>query len=395
MKYYTLIIIGFILIQSLIQSKKTGNKKNSHKHHTHSHSHSKSNEICAIEAKNYVNGHVLHIVMEMFVQNLSCSFCDTFSDDGYKTYYTYSPPCEHNRHYQFVVVYSDFKKEVIISFSGPTTEHLKYFSSIYESGFVQIPELDGIQIEREYWTVYSEYFRELLAEILEKFKESGRSHYRFIFVGHSVGGSLSTLAAYDMVFSNILLKTAHSPIAYVYGPLRIGDDSFERKINALKLKIIKIIRKDDYVTVMPRCIWKNGSFTCYDNRRILKNVPELRTYFKRYLTPSVVGIRRRNPFRLPFRFKETSSKVHSSRNPIQANHSWVNGNLVLDNRKVLENVLRQPFIQSIGKTYLYNGPSFGDYNVCRNCGTQFEIPLNVDPSVHANYYGTYMETCDR
>lgn len=191
------------------------------------------------------------------ISDFKCEFCNEFAED-YATYFIHSAMYNNNRLFQLVVVYSDTKREIVISFSGPKTA----LKEIYESGYVMIPELGNIKMEREFWEVYSLNFRQVLSQKIQQITESGRGDYTFIFLGHSAGGSLATLAAYDMVNSNVVIKTATSPKVYTYGQLSIGDDKFVKKVNKV-LKVVRIVKHNDYVArSVKTCNENNGRYVC-------------------------------------------------------------------------------------------------------------------------------------
>ena len=211
------------------------------------------------------------------ISDFKCEFCNEFAED-YATYFIHSAMYNNNRLFQLVVVYSDTKREIVISFSGPKTA----LKEIYESGYVMIPELGNIKMEREFWEVYSLNFRQVLSQKIQQITESGRGDYTFIFLGHSAGGSLATLAAYDMVNSNVVIKTVTSPKVYTYGQLSIGDDKFVKKVNKV-LKVVRIVKRNDYVArSVKTCNETNGKYVCTKPkvRKVRKYVKKVRVPFK-------------------------------------------------------------------------------------------------------------------
>ena len=207
------------------------------------------------------------------ISDFKCEFCNEFAED-YATYFIHSAMYNNNRLFQLVVVYSDTKREIVISFSGPKTA----LKEIYESGYVMIPELGNIKMEREFWEVYSLNFRQVLSQKIQQITESGRGDYTFIFLGHSAGGSLATLAAYDMVNSNVVIKTVTSPKVYTYGQLSIGDDKFVKKVNKV-LKVVRIVKHNDYVArSVKTCNENNGRYVCTKPhvRKVSKYVKKIR-----------------------------------------------------------------------------------------------------------------------
>jgi hypothetical protein len=340
--------------------------------HTHKH-HSHANQIMhffASNAQSYVSFARLAYCQREVIQQMSCSFCNSLTSE-YSTYFIHSVLKENNRLFQFVIVYSDLKREVIISFSGPTTDHGNYFTSIYSSGFITLPELGGVQVEREYWEIYSQHMREILIQKIHNFFLSNRSHYTVIFVGHSFGGSLATLSAYDLVTNNIIVKTHNSPLVYTYGPLRIGDPNFVNRVNSV-VKVVKILRSDDWVTRMPNCVFLEGRYQCFNNfSQVTQRLPVLQNYI------NTCGI-------LPPRFKSVD--------PIVRGTTFIGRQLYRTHTPMFYS---QPF----GTELIYNGPKFSSFHPCRYvnsvpiCERNYSPPATFSPDVHRFYYNINLEQC--
>ena len=210
------------------------------------------------------------------IKNLSCSFCDKLVE--YNTYYVHSIKDDLGRRFQLSIIYNDLRAEIVVSFSGPTSEQGEFFNKLYTQGFIAPPELRGVGIETGYWLVYNQFIRPELVSKLQQLKISNRGHYRYIFVGHSFGGSLALLSAYDMVTKGILIP----PVVYTYGQLRIGDLNFVNAVNKT-LQIVKVVKYNDFLTRIPNCLFINGSYKCSQEPSIFFNqMPGLNTYFSNY-----------------------------------------------------------------------------------------------------------------
>ena len=338
-----------------------------HKHHSH---HKEIMNFYATNAQTYVSLARLAYCRKDIIQQMSCSFCNNFTNT-YSTFFIHSVLKENNRLFQFVIVYSDVKKEVIISFSGPTTEHGNYFTSIFSSGFISIPELGGVKIEKEYWEIYANHMREALIQKISQFFQSNRMNYTVIFVGHSFGGSLATLSAYDLVSSNVVIKTANSPLVYIYGPLRIGDADFVTRVNSV-VKIVKIVRSDDWVTRMPNCVFLEGRYQCFNEMsQVTQRLPVLQSY----LTSCGMNLHR---------FKSVD--------PIVRGTTFVGNRLLRTHSPMFYS---QPF----GTELIYNGPRFTSYQQCRYvnsipvCEKDLRMPPTFSPDVHRIYYNINLEQC--
>lgn len=390
-----IILISFLAVQTV--SKNNKHKKHTHsksdKHFTNLHSHTNQQilNFYATNAQSYAPFARLAYCSKSMIQNLSCEFCPEMISNSYSTFFIHSVSKEYDRLFQFVITYSDIKREVVVSFSGPTTEHGNYFTSIYSSGFVEIQELGGIRIEREYWDIYSNNFRQILAEKIQKISESGRSDYTFIFVGHSFGGSMATLASFDLVLNNILIKTNQSPLVYTYGPLRIGDNNFVNRVNSA-VKIVKILRKDDYVTRMPNCVYFSGQYRCYNNLSdVCHKIPLIKEYMSSYSSAP-----------LQMRFIQTDKKLkkkmklrnRNKKDPIVRGTTFIGNRLVRTHNSMF-------YSQPYGTELIYKGSNFSasNYHSCRYvngipvCERHQRLPATFSPDVHRIYYNMNIEQC--
>lgn len=346
------------------------------------------------------------------ISDFKCEFCNEFAED-YATYFIHSAMYNNNRLFQLVVVYSDTKREIVISFSGPK-EALK---EIYESGYVMIPELGNIKMEREFWEVYSLNFRQVLSQKIQQITESGRGDYTFIFLGHSAGGSLATLAAYDMVNSNVVIKTSTSPKVYTYGQLSIGDDQFVKNVNKL-IKVVRIVKNDDYVARSVKyCSNQNGKYVC-SKPKIQHKVYKVRKHFRvPYVKKSVKAVpvvkkvikkiktvvnkktaekakeikktvRRKNKaYPKKDKKRKQSSFIEISKDPIVKGTTFINGQLIQNEPSM--------FSQPIGTEVIYGESSkLCSYsNGIPLCEKKYVIPTTFTSEGHQSYYNMNMQLC--
>jgi hypothetical protein len=211
------------------------------------------------------------------IKNLSCSFCDKLI--GYTTYYVHSIKDDLGRKFQFSILYNDLRKEVVVAFSGPNSEQGEFFNSLYTRGFSILPELKNTGVETGYWLVYTQFIRSELINKLENLKISNRGLYRFIFIGHSFGGSIAVLSSLDISLKGVLPS---KPVVYTYGQLRIGDLNFVNLVNS-HLQIVKVIKHDDFLTRIPNCLFIDGSYRCSPDPALMASrLPGIGNYFGGY-----------------------------------------------------------------------------------------------------------------
>ena len=349
-----------------------------HRHNTHPNLINDANHLFHLFGKSYINIAKLAYCPKKLILAKSCKVCKSVLNT-HKTFFIHSINEKKQRLFQFVIVYSDVKKEVLITFSGPKTNQVKYFNKVYKNGFKKIAALGNVKIEKYFWEIYSKYVRDVLIKKVKKVNKSKRADYKFVFIGHSFGGSIATLAAYDLVKNKIIKsnKKISSPIVYTYGLMRIGDNNFVNKVNGL-IKIIRIVRSDDFVTRVPSCVYdaKKKLFRCYRRvAKVIKHYP----VFKRYFTVYRQGLRlyRRSIIRRAHphyhRKAQGKARIHSHY------HSY--------------------YSQPLGTLIYYTRSNFATYNVCSFaagipvCEKRIKLPSTFSPIVHSHYYGVNVEMC--
>merc|ERR1712096_70927 len=148
--------------------------------------------------------------------------------------------------YKVLVHYNDLERKIVITFAGPSVEvHPDYIKYIYSKGLVKVP-FYNIMVEKEYSYIYFKKFRTLLYKKLNKIEKSNRKDYQYVINGYSIGGSIATLAAFDLSQK----RHIKNPLVFTYGSLRIGDASFVTLVNS-SVKIWRIMKSTDYITRIP------------------------------------------------------------------------------------------------------------------------------------------------
>lgn len=231
-------------------------------------------------AKNYINFARLPYCITSEILSKTCEVCRLINEQGYKVIYVES---QQKDDIIFTIVISASETgEVVISFGGPKSENVSYLQQIYANGIQKVSEINNILIENEFWNVYSTFFRQRLLSSLSELKTSAS---KIIFVGHSFGGSLAFLSAYDSVVNHVL-EESMSPYVYTYGALKIGTSDFSKIIHRIiGRKLIRIRRRIDFFTLMPRCIYipELTAWQCYRNYvNLVKAFPMFAYYYYRF-----------------------------------------------------------------------------------------------------------------
>jgi len=203
-------------------------------------------------------------------QHVDCDVCEKTRQVGstIERIYTYDKIINnYSVRFNMVISKGAFEK-LVISFGGPKTENLFHIQDLYRNGFINI---NNNKIEKGFWDIYDGEIRRDLTSRLRH-----RDYYDLVFVGHSVGGSLAVIAAYDVSMSNMSLPKPH---VYVYGALTVGDQNFSNHIKDIS-EIVRIKKSQDLYTQFPYCLLTNSySSTCYgDYSTLYQRYPFYRPY---------------------------------------------------------------------------------------------------------------------
>jgi hypothetical protein len=211
-------------------------------------------------AESYVQFAKLAYCQKESVQSQTCNSCQTINSLGHQVIHVESFEKD-NVTFQMVISHST-SSEIVIAFGGPKSENIEYFQEIYKKGLIPIGPIGNVAIEPEFWQIYANNFRTVLANHLGTFG----LNQKITLVGHSFGGSLAMLAAYDLIFNNVIIKNpVNGPFIYTYGALKIGSQDFIQRLqNLISLPIYRVRNRYDVFTLMPRCIYYGSmSFHCY------------------------------------------------------------------------------------------------------------------------------------
>jgi hypothetical protein len=272
---------------------------------------------------------------------------------GYKMFFYYQFTRLLKYDYKFFIHYNDSLRQVIVSFAGPSVNSHEYIQMIYTRGWSFL-KFHKVQIEREFKIVYFLKMRRVLIEKLKKVRHSGRGGYRFIFTGYSLGGSLATLAAFDLTKIGLINRHEHHPAVYTYGSLRIGDAHFVSLINST-LTLYRVVKEDDFLVRIPNCYYSSiaNTWRCFTTPVLRKFIVQtsfpLRLYYTRYIPSSErgplgklmhisnVSLIRHKPL-----FLESKSKSKNQNNSETSNHPLLHHRMGSPNQHTTLAAIRQP-----------------------------------------------------
>lgn len=252
----------------------------------------------------------------------SCPKCLS-NNYGYRMFFFYQTSRLQRYRFKFMIHYNDKVRKILISFSGPSVQEFpRYVQLIYTQGFGWVKST-RILVENEYKRVYYRQLRAILIKKINKIKKSGRAGYNFVFTGHSIGGSIATLASYDLTKSNIISKNVNHPKVYTFGALRIGDRRLVNLVNTL-VTVYRVIRSDDYVVRIPNCYYSITAlgWRCFTreiiNRYIIVPSSPLFFYLQSYrysLFYSIPVVNAVTSYFIAYRKSNSSARTRSLLNP--------------------------------------------------------------------------------
>lgn len=100
---------------------------------------------------------------------------------------------------------------------------------------------------------YNHYVNTLRPMFIERFTYGvgNFSDYQFVFTGHSLGGALTTIAAFDAISSGLVAK--EKTIMYTYGSPRVVNQPLAQAIQAVIPEIYRLTHWRDIVPHVPLC----------------------------------------------------------------------------------------------------------------------------------------------
>jgi hypothetical protein len=232
MKYFLTIIISLTLLSTITSRLKT--------------------KIENTAAKQYIPFAQLPYCQPNIIKEKSCSVCSQIKEKGFEIKFLKTVTSDE---ININMVISQSQTETVISFGGPKSTDIVYLQNVYKKGMSKVSTLNNKPLETEFWNVYMEFRNDLIKAL----KKGGK----VALVGHSFGGSLALIAAYDISLNKLAVQT---PNVYTFGALKTGDSEFKTTVKNLVPSLYGITYVNDYYSMFPRCVYMNGYvFHCYRN----------------------------------------------------------------------------------------------------------------------------------
>ena len=151
-------------------------------------------------------------------------------------------------YYNFAILKNNRYKKIICAFPG-TTNYLQLSIEFLFSILVKIPNKnnENFKVTKMFYDIFVEIKNDLIGNLLslEEFKDS---NYQTLFIGHSLGGALATIASFYCINQNIIKS---EPILITFGQPRVGNDLFAKYLTKNLKQIYRFARPKDIVTLIP------------------------------------------------------------------------------------------------------------------------------------------------
>lgn len=165
--------------------------------------------------------------------------------------------------FSFNVIRNKSKGKVILTFSGTISNTHILKQIIYSGGknyFRHLHKLAKVILIVDYYqSLYKTVFP-YLKELISKAKD--KSIKQYIFTGHSRGGAMASLAAFDLIQEKLIEKTANSPVLITFGQPRVGNYAFANELMKAVPIVYRIVNRYDIVSGFPACIIDKKTHNC-------------------------------------------------------------------------------------------------------------------------------------
>jgi hypothetical protein len=192
------------------------------------------------------------------VQSWTCGTpCDNLA--GYQHFYSNVFQVSKDETLSFSMIYNTNLKKVISTFRG-TAGSYQLFMEILQGGASGY-KLSSIPNAMADDYFYNHYVNNIRETFIPKLEEAAGyfPDFTYIFTGHSLGGALTTLAAFDAVTSGIV--NSDQILMYTFGSPRVGNGVLAKAIESAVPEIYRLVHWNDLVPHVPPCI-RNLKMQC-------------------------------------------------------------------------------------------------------------------------------------
>jgi hypothetical protein len=169
---------------------------------------------------------------------------------------------DHYFEFNYILFRSDINKKYILTFPG-TRDKTQLIFEITESNLVSYNNNNNNNNEEEKNIKIHSYFLEMYKKIEKNIFNSTtlkdislHSDYQFIFIGHSLGGAIASIAAFNSIHEKYI-NNKNNPVLITFGQPRTGNYYFSEKVMEYVPNIFRVVRNGDIVSLIPPRIIKD------------------------------------------------------------------------------------------------------------------------------------------
>jgi hypothetical protein len=160
--------------------------------------------------------------------------------------------------YSYTILRSQDKKKLVCAFSG-TKGPWQLKSEMWNSGAQTYFRDTSSKIK--IMKYFHELYQSIQAEFITKFEGAKVSNIKqYIFVGHSLGGAIASIALFDLSKQGKLNtdETNKSPVLITFGQPRTGNYVFSNELRKIAPIIYRHVNDNDLVPGIPDCVRSQG-----------------------------------------------------------------------------------------------------------------------------------------
>ena len=152
--------------------------------------------------------------------------------------------------YNFILWRSDEYKKYILAFPGTRNDIMELLNEAVNIQLVNYDGVDnGIKVVNYFNKVALEIKDLIFSE--ENLKDiAAHPGYQFIFIGHSLGGSVAAIELYEAINKNLITQE-NNPALITFGMPRSGNEKWVIDFNSKIKNVIRVVRDGDMVTTIP------------------------------------------------------------------------------------------------------------------------------------------------
>ena len=152
--------------------------------------------------------------------------------------------------YNFVFWRSDEYKKYILAFPGTRNNIMELLNEAANILLVEYDGVDnGIKVVNYFYKVALE-IRDLIFSYENIQDIEAHPGYQFIFIGHSLGGSVAAIELYEAINKNFISQD-NNPALITFGMPRAGNEEWVIDFNIKIKNIIRIVRDGDMIPTVP------------------------------------------------------------------------------------------------------------------------------------------------